>query len=585
MLARCIHIIRCVSIKTRLKLTFLIISILPLLLTSVYFYETYSDKSLKNVVQSTNEVLGQTEKITNAVLNNYLYFCGKMGMDVRIQEALKRTVPLSEKEKENLSKYMDSFLATGVTYPAYVKTIKIVNLEGNFVYDMGYDDIPRAEYTKIFKETKNTTRNTSWFYLKTFMHRDTILLCRQIHNLYNINEPVGYCVLFINEKLFTKEIFVNDLSEGASFTIMKSNGNVLDSTSNSWEKEKIFYESELVNRIVVASDDKDNIFFKYEIDKEPVIVNSIFNEILNGYLVSIIPLSSIQKKVKELLPTIIFFIFVIVIICLALGTLVYHSIMIPIKNAQNVCYEIKKANLQSRVQIDSNDELANLSADINGMLDKYENLININQEREEKKRLLELKVLQYQINPHFLFNTLSTVKWIADINQIPSLVDIITSLSEILKQTLVKKDYYIMLGSEIELLKHYIHIQEYRYINKFKVEFKIEKELEKTKIPRFILQPLVENAIYHGTYENGKMINIIISVKLNENSIVITVCDDGKGFEIDKRKTNSSIGIENVRERIKQTYGPNGTFSISSQLDKGTTCVICIPYKMEYEVM
>lgn len=191
-----------------------------------------------------------------------------------------------------------------------------------------------------------------------------------------------------------------------------------------------------------------------------------------------------------------------------------------------------------------------------------------------------MELLRSQINPHFLFNTLSTLKWIAELNQITSLVDIVSSLSEIMKQTLTSDEPYITIYHEIELIKSYVKIQQYRYVNKFNIIYDINSSVLGCTIPCFILQPLVENAIYHGTYDTGKIITITISIVPVEDTIKIVIADNGRGFKTNqepKKKTRSSIGISNVRDRISYVYADKGSFEVMSGLNHGTTCIIQIP--------
>ena len=114
------------------------------------------------------------------------------------------------------------------------------------------------------------------------------------------------------------------------------------------------------------------------------------------------------------------------------------------------------------------------------------------------------------------------MKWIAELNQVPVLEEMITSLSEILKSSLINNEEFVCLSEEIRILNYYIQIQKVRYLNKFEVQYELPPELDDFRIPRFILQPLVENSIYHGTYNNGKMILITVSAFCSNGYMLIT---------------------------------------------------------------
>lgn len=206
------------------------------------------------------------------------------------------------------------------------------------------------------------------------------------------------------------------------------------------------------------------------------------------------------------------------------------------------------------------------------------------------KRQLELEMLQYQINPHFLFNTLNSLKFVAQMNDVPVLDEGISSLSSLLQHTLVRKQEIIPISMEIDNLKHYFNLQNIRYAGMFHVIYDLEEITLKYEIPRFVLQPLAENAIIHGTVKNRE-ITITIKSHLIENKFIeLILQDDGSGFdpsilEIGKKERFSSIGLSNVDQRIKLHYGSQYGLIISSTSGKGTLCKILLPQHIWKEDM
>lgn len=575
---------RRLNISTRLISCFFLVSILPLLIITVYLCSTYSSAMTDKLGRTNHTALLQISKTIDATLEDYQYLAGKLSIDPLVQDFLTSETTLSEKDSETLSLHMNYLINETIVYPPYVKTLKILDNNGSFVYDMGYDDISAADYRNIMENVNLQKPNSDWSYIKTFMGQDIIILGHRINSTQNMNNALGYTLLFISEQIFTKNILAGvDPDTLSTLVILTPDGTVLTSNRKEIERNEPFYNHDILNAILSQETEKTpDDYFIYESKENSCLVVYTKNKALDSYLISCIPLSYVRGEAYKIIPAVALFILLIVGICILFGILLYSTIMRPIKDAVKTCEDIQMERLSSRITIDADDELAFLSSNINQMLDKNQLLLALNKENEERKRILEIQMLRYQINPHFLFNTLSTLKWIAELNQVPMLEDMITSLSEILKSTLINPEEYVCLAEEIRILNYYIQIQKVRYIHKFEVQYDLPAELHSFKIPHFILQPLVENAIYHGTYNDGRMILIQISALRADKHVHLLISDNGKGFSPDDlhKKTapdHASIGIQNVRERISRIYNGLGDFLIESTPEKGTRCTIVIP--------
>ncbi|HEY4392189.1 MAG TPA: sensor histidine kinase, partial [Paenibacillus sp.] len=262
------------------------------------------------------------------------------------------------------------------------------------------------------------------------------------------------------------------------------------------------------------------------------------------------------------------------------------SIVKPIKKIISFCNQISTGNFSNRIKDDQEDEMGILSYKINMMVDEIEHLMHNQRLDQKRKRELEFQMLQSQINPHFLFNTLNTLRWLAIINHVPVLSNGISSLSELLRSTILDRDEQITIRQEIGNLSNYFEIQKIRYADSFQVEYDIDEELLDCLIPKFILQPVAENAIIHGLSEHSKAIEIKIKVQQKDDLISIEIIDNGKGFDTSvvhdpdtaaNNKKLSGIGITNVDERIKLYYGEHYGLFITSVIGEGTCCKIIIP--------
>lgn len=266
---------------------------------------------------------------------------------------------------------------------------------------------------------------------------------------------------------------------------------------------------------------------------------------------------------------------------LVLTAYTYLSISSPIRHMIQTCQSVAEGDLEVRIQDSANDELAFLSDNIDGMITEIQLLLEQRQESEAKKRELELKILQYQINPHFLFNTLNTLRLVALMNHDKVVSEGILSLSELLKNTLVNDKEFITIQEEIDNLKHYFSIQAIRYAGSFHVNYDISQETAAFLLPKLILQPLAENSVLHGTYNDGTVMEIYVSARFEERDILLEVRDQGKGFDPDSSSSDSKglggIGTRNVNDRIHLYFSSEYGLTISSAPGKGTCCQILIP--------
>ena len=245
------------------------------------------------------------------------------------------------------------------------------------------------------------------------------------------------------------------------------------------------------------------------------------------------------------------------------------------------CQHISDGDLDARIQDHGNDELSFLSDNIDGMVTEIQLLLEQQHESEVRKRDLELKMLQYQINPHFLFNTLNTLCLVAQMNQDKVVAEGIRSLSELLKNTLINDHEFIPIHEEIANLKHYFSIQAIRYAGSFHVNYEIPEELERYMLPKLILQPLAENSVLHGSYNDGTIMEITIRCIRDGADLLLEVQDYGKGFDMNDKaavpKGLGGIGSRNVNDRIHLYFSDNYGLSVKSAPGEGTLCQIRIP--------
>lgn len=269
-----------------------------------------------------------------------------------------------------------------------------------------------------------------------------------------------------------------------------------------------------------------------------------------------------------------------------------RSIYIPIKRLHDVTTTITKNDLQVLVNRDNLDEITELGMSFNIMIGKIRELLDAKMREQENLKKAELRALQAQINPHFLYNTLDTIIWMAEAQKTEQVIEIVSALSSFFRLSLSKGKDWITIGEELERTRSYLTIQRMRYrdIMDFKIE--ADEEVLNFTILKLILQPLVENALYHGIKNKRCGGTIVVRARQkNENEVLLEVEDDGVGFTQEKReqlqaeladesgemKLESGFAIGNVNKRIRLYYGRQYGLAIRSEYNTGTCAALTIP--------
>jgi two-component system, sensor histidine kinase YesM len=276
-----------------------------------------------------------------------------------------------------------------------------------------------------------------------------------------------------------------------------------------------------------------------------------------------------------------------------------RSIYTPIKKLHDVTKTITENDLQALLTSDNVDEITELGMSFNIMIGKIRVLLDDKVREQENLRKAEMRALQSQINPHFLYNTLDTIIWMAEAKKTSQIVEVVSALSSFFRISLSRGKDWITIGEEIERIKSYLTIQKIRYQDIMDFKIDIDEGVYDHTVLKLILQPLVENAIYHGikNKRGGGTINVRAKFN-NEKEVILEVEDNGIGFTPDKLvqlqaeladnsgdiKQESGFGIGNVNQRIKLYYGKQYGLSVKSEYHTGTCVSFIIPARKDDSV-
>lgn len=385
-------------------------------------------------------------------------------------------------------------------------------------------------------------------------------------------ETLGY--LFVN---IPGDYLVESVQNSISYYLLFDNqGNSIVDHTNS----QVLHEKEFCERLYQRSNVNE---CKYQGEKY-LIARTKMPE-YGWSVIGITNLNKFNVSYKELASI---GIFIGVLITILMGISIFAATALitkPLLKLKKGAEEIANGNLNVRFNFHTQDEIGKLGIIFNDMTQKISELLNRVDGEAKKKREYELALLKEQIKPHFLYNTLDIIIVLIEMKRPWEAVRVVKKLADYYKNSLSSSEEIILLEKEIQIIEDYLELQIIRYGEKFSYEIDIDEASKKERIPRLTLQPLVENAIYHGLKykENGGSISVI--VRAIENNIIIKVEDDGIGIKEDKlnsiisfsQKAEKHFGLYSVNHRLLLYYGEQSNLQIESKYEEGTCITITLP--------
>lgn len=304
-------------------------------------------------------------------------------------------------------------------------------------------------------------------------------------------------------------------------------------------------------------------------------------------IIRIIQTADITSQTSLVIHTLQIAIMLLVLACLGYSFWFTRSVTRPIQALNNACIEAEQGNMQVRVDIASRDEFGRLGQTFNMMLSHLQENLKAEIENQKRKSEMQFQILQAQINPHFLYNTLDSIRWLATMKGVNNIAEMSGSLISLLKYNLSSSDATTTLQEELDSVQNYITIQKFRYSDNFDFSIQADESVRQCEIIRFLLQPLVENSIIHGFEEMQEGYYIRIHAFVEQDKLHIQVIDNGSGMdpkrteELNTNRRNrqrfSHIGVANIRERIQLHFGAGYDVSYTSQYKQGTTAEMVLP--------
>lgn len=498
--------------------------------------------------------------------------------------------------KFNKKREIDKFSFSLLNYNSYIKAVIIADLQGNKYYN-SYN-IPQMSSNQMDNIIKKDKTEALWGKPLWQPYNDELIFVnRLIYDSDKLNK-VGIISIGIDINYFVN-LYKNISSDkGSEIIVFDGEGNVLIKSDKMPDEMVEFFISNYdINKktINIWYDNKEYMYTLWDLNDG------------NMKLVKIVDMRVLLKDSSLVLKWILYIGVIAIIIALIIANFISNNISKNVKLLLKNIKVMSEGNFKTKILPVSYDEIGMLAIEFNDMAKKIEELLDTIYDEKVKKKNAQIKALQFEydalqakINPHFLYNTLETINSIAKIHGDCETSRMAYLLGNLLRETISNKNNVIILEEEMEYIKSYLEIQQISYRDKIEVRFDFDESLMDAVVPKFILQPIVENAIVHGLEKKiGKGI-IIVSSKCDVYDMILEVYDDGVGIDEckiknilrnedtnikqDSDKKHTKVGINSVNKRIKILYGDDYGVQIQSDINRGTKISVRLPLNFETEV-
>lgn len=566
------------TLRIKLAIIAIILITFPIITISITYSRTVKNIIKNKYTETAIQSVYETGEKINFILNDMQKFSTIIISNKNFLEMLNNPTDCSQYEFNNK-------LRSFITLRDDIEVIDLI--VGKKYYSIGAKKTSKEEV--LYNKLVNSTGEPIWIptkkkeieILSGKFKKFYFTLSRKIID-FNTLEDYGFLMIDLEEGILEQAYTSLIDDDDVEIFICDKYGKIISHSDKNKIGESILFEP-YANEML--GDKKGHNHVQYKIDIDKVAIYSTIES--NGWkVIKTISTNYLYEEINRIQKYFIIggIIYGFVIILF----MIFFSIRYtePMINMMGVIKKVEQGDLTVRTEVKSNDEIGQLGNSLNNMIEEIQLLINKLIEEEQSKKELELEALHAQINPHFLYNTLNTIKWMAKIQGDKSVSKAITALIKLLRISINLGKDMISLREEIDYVKNYIVIQKLRFNESINMNYEIDEECLDFTVPKLILQPIVENSIIYGFEDERLELNIEIKVFKNGDNLVIEIKDDGPGIEseilknilksISDENKFSKVGLNNVNQRIKLYCGNEYGLEVETELGKGTKVIVNI---------
>ncbi len=581
------------SIKTRIFVFYAAILMISL---SIFAFLTIKTSYEAIVAKATKTAERELSLINNSLLNltnNSEDYVRILAIDNRLQKQLERFKMGEMTSLDNLDveKTLSTAMSNIVHPNSYIVAASIMS-DDYKLFDVGFVENSSVypELTKDVIDFVRKEKTPTWLGLAKVKYKikggeENVFVIAKTIIGFDTGNILGTVILYLNEKNVASIYLDNIVNQEDKFYIVDDEKSIV-STRDKKELYQKFDEEKYLGKYKLEDLSNTNSIIRVIEGKQSLVTVESFDK-LKWKIISIIPLDEITYEKNEMTKLIIIFGGICLIFAFIASYFISYTISKPILKLVNIMKEIKSGNMNLRADLKAKGEIGMLGAGFNSLMDKINNLLEQVYIQQKSKRENEFKLLQSQIKPHFLYNTIETIISFIKLDMKDKAMLTAKNLAGFYRISLSKGKDIITIEEEMSLINNYLSIQKLRYVEYLDYEIGFEDRILKYKIPKLTLQPLIENSIYHGLKEKEEKGNLSIKGYFEQGTIKIEVHDDGVGMTEEqirialsppyKDSKSTEFGLHNVDARIKLLYGTQFGITIDSRVGEYTNVIVSLP--------
>lgn len=556
----------------------LVISIIPIIILGTVSYK-FSMELLKESV--TNATVVKFEK-TNAEIDARLKEIEEHSVYILSNDNVQKLLQISNyQERLKYENEAKSVINQALSAVSSIHSIQLYDRDGNLLFYKSFKYYENAFKSQIMNTNikdervyeRAKTLKGERFWTKLFPGSDKLSMVRAV-NAMGSQDQIGILIININEDEIERLFRTLENMSTSFLMLYEWDENIIYSSGNTNEL--------LIPEIIKLAKTEKNSFWSY--GKYAYI--NYYSSLNDWNMLAMIPGEKLFAPINIIRNITVLIVAACFILSIAFSIIIAYYMMQPVTTLRMFMEQVESGNLNIRYHSSNHNEISQLGYVFNAMLDKLNKLIRENTDKQRRIRVEELKALQAQIKPHFLYNTLDNVYWMAQLIDAKEICNILSALANYYRISLSKGTETIKIKEEIRHVENYMTIQKIRYANKIDFGIQIPDEILDMYIVKLTLQPIVENAIYHGLRDLDRNGDIRISGKVIDGIISIEVRDNGRGMSKEKidrvingfnDNSTEGYGLSNVNERIQLYFGDNYGISINSVEHEFTSITVRLP--------
>ncbi|WP_248926819.1 cache domain-containing sensor histidine kinase [Paenibacillus hamazuiensis] len=581
------------SLQRKLLILFLPLAIVPLAVLGAFSYYKSSQVVQDQVCRTILENLSQVNYSLNYFVKDIEQLTMYIYSSRDVQEVLSKDPnrPLAEKnqDRRRIGDILQSFLG----FKSWDIEIYLLGENGDryFSGDLlpgAYDDY--NPNWGLFRKARLAGGNVVWdthYSMKKTDDFGIVLSSGRLLKKIGTNQPLGYVVVDIMESGLADKYNKARLQPGGQIFLLDKSGYIISSTPS---KHKVGTKLEAPYVEQVLSGTKG--FFRQKADgneETPAMVIYDTSEQTGFKLVSVVPTAVLTSESTSIRDLTLWVMAIGGAVACWLAFVLSVTITSPLRKLKSLMYQVESGNLDVSFPSKYKDEVGQLGRSFNAMLQRIKQLIDEVYRKQLMVQEAEIKAIQAQFNPHFLYNALDSINWMARIHKLEDISRTAISLGELLRFSIRKGDPLLPVREDMQQIRNFLFIQKMRYGDKFEAIIDIDPQIEALYTLKLLLQPVVENAITHGLEMKQGKGQLHISGALAGDKVVFEVRDDGVGMppgmpELIERgafsptsRQKTGIGLENLQKRLQLYFGGEGRLRIRSKPQHGTSVMIEIP--------